>query len=727
VDPSNAIPEGNEFNNESDVDTEVKNGGANPFIDLAIDKTQTAVLDQEAGPPVRVDTGQGILYSLHVTNGGEADAFNVMVRDIIPAGTTFFSAVDAAPGPGAFTCTFTSPNIDCTGGTILAGGSRDITIALVAPTHLDQIASDPGHIKQTITNVAFVDPFNAIGEGDESNNTDTIQTLVESQVNLKVISKDGPNTANQNQEADYVITVKNEKVWGDGRIAFQTLVVDNLPVGLIPLSVDADVSYMACETEENPVNVVSCVGDLEPDQTVVITVHVFITAESGSMDNEACIDPNHAIDETNELDNCKTKTTEVEPPAAPNLNINKNASKGTVTAGETFTYTVTASNVGNATASGTVTVTDPLPTEVTYQNATATNGFTCAEASGTVTCTGSNLAAGQATVVTIEVKVNDGVTSSFTNTATVSGASQTKSASVTTNVGSASIDLILSPITDTPDPATVGQNISYTFTVTNGGTNASGAFDITAEMDDMTGLTFVGASASQGFTCGAIVGDTVTCSGAGLPASQSTTIKLTYLVAAGSPSTHELTVKADSGDVVTESSEANNQQTQLTSITGALCTSCIDLVIGGILDTPDPVSDGATLTFITTASNAGDLPTTGSGPVDVRFSVPIGVDYVSASANAGFTCTYDPGFFGILDEVDCTGDLLPGQGVVVTVVTTASDSERDFWLGSTATSLSSSAEVDPNPPDLFPEGTAAGDEFTNANNGPIYESTEFPS
>ena len=51
----------------------------------------------------------------------------------------------------------------------------------------------------------------------------------------------------------------------------------------------------------------------------------------------------------------------------------------------------------------------------------------------------------------------------------------------------------------------------------------------------------------------AIVGDTVTCSGAGLPASQLTTIKLTYQVTAGSPSTHELTVKADSGDVVTES------------------------------------------------------------------------------------------------------------------------------------------------------------------------------
>jgi len=326
--------------------------------------------------------------------------------------------------------------------------------------------------------------------------------------------------------------------------------------------------------------------------------------------------------------------------------------------------------------------------------------------------------------VTIEVTVDDGVTSSFTNTAEVTGASQTKQASVTTNVGGAAIDLVLSDITDTPDPATVGQNVSYTFTVTNAGTNASGAFDITAAMDDMTGLTFVGASASQGFTCGAIVGDTVTCSGAGLPASQLTTIKLTYQVTAGSPSTHELTVKADSGDAVTESSEANNQQTELTSISGALCTSCIDLVIGGILDTPDPVSNGATLTFIVTASNAGDISTTGSGPVDVQFSLPIGVDFVSASANASFTCTHDDFLnLGILETVDCTGDLGPGQGVVVTVVTTASDSERDTYGGGSET-LSSYAFVDL--ADVFPEGSGSGKEFTNDNNGYVFEDTTFP-
>jgi hypothetical protein len=62
--------------------------------------------------------------------------------------------------------------------------------------------------------------------------------------------------------------------------------------------------------------------------------------------------------------------------------------------------------------------------------------------------------------------------------------------------------------------------------------------------------------------------------------------------------------------------------------------------------------------------------------------------------------------------------------VLVTVTTTADDSERDFWLTTSNTSLSSSASIDP--ADVYPAGFGAGDEFTNANNGPIYEGTSFP-
>lgn len=729
VDPSNAIPEGNEFNNESDIDTVVANGGANPFIDLQVDKTQEAVADQDPNAdPIVVDTGQGIRYHLFVKNVGEGDAFNVTVRDVIPAGTTFFSAVDAAPGAGAFTCHFSAPNIDCTGGTVLAGATREILVTLIAPTGLDKIATDPSDIRQTIRNQAFVDPFNAIGEGDETNNTDLVVTSVQSQVNLTVISKEGPNQANQNQEADYVIKVKNEKVWGDGRIAFGAVVVDNLPPGLIPLTVDADESDMRCSIEENPVNVVTCTGDIEPDQEITITVHVFITAESGALDNEACIDPGHLIDETDETDNCKTKITEVEPPAESNLNINKSASKGTVTAGEQFSYTVTVSNVGDAAAPTGITIVDHLPSEVGFINANATNGFNCTYVSPDVTCTdsGSGLAPGQATVITINVKVNDGVTEAFENVAEVDDDGTLEQAKVTTNVGGSGVDLVLSDITDAPDPANVGQNVSYTFTVTNAGTNASGAFEISADMDTMSGLDFIGASASQGFTCGSLVGTTVTCSGGGLPAGQATTVKLTYEVTAGSPSTHELSVKADSGDAVVESNEANNEQTELTSISGALCTSCVDLVIGGILDTPDPItSDGQTVTFIVTASNAGDIATTGNGPVDVRFYLPYGVQYSSATATAGFICLPENFFFNVADStyVDCFGDLLAGQGVVMTVTTVSDDAEKDSVLGDGTQTLISLAIVDET--DLFPEGTGADHEFTNANNGYIFETTTF--
>ena len=67
---------------------------------------------------------------------------------------------------------------------------------------------------------------------------------------------------------------------------------------------------------------------------VTITIHVFITADGGTLDNEACVDPDHVIDETSELDNCKTAITGVTP-AVADLAVNKSADKGTVTAGET--------------------------------------------------------------------------------------------------------------------------------------------------------------------------------------------------------------------------------------------------------------------------------------------------------------------------------------------------------------------------------------------------------
>ncbi len=713
VDPANAIPEGNETNNTATESTQVSNGGPGPFIDLKVDKIQVAELDQEPdGDKIKVDTGQGIHYQLVVSNLGEATALNVTVRDVIPANTTFFSASDGTPGDGMFTCAFSAPNVDCSGGNIPPGGSRTINVILVAPTGLDEIASDPGAIRQTLTNQAFVDPSNAIAEGDEANNQDLVQTTVESQVNL-TIDKSGPTGASQNETTKYEITVSNTKVWGDGRTAFGVKVVDPLPVGLIPIgSVETEGNF-SCQISENPINTVTCVGDLAPDQDVKITIHVFITADGGVLDNEACVDPDHVIDETSELDNCETAITGVTP-AVADLAVNKSVDKGTVTAGETLTYTVAVINQGTANATGTITMNDPLPSQVTFANVNPDAGWTCT-GGATVNCTRSGLDAGATSNIRIEATVNSGATGPFSNTATVTGNSETETGTVSTGVGGSAVDLAVAGLSDSPDPANVGQNITYTFAVANGGSSPSGAFDITAKMDSgaLNGLSFVGAAASQGFSCGAIATDTVTCSGA-LLAGQATNVGIEFQVLAASPGSHTLEVSVDPDDDVPESSNANNQASETTTVTASLCTSCIDLVGGGVLDTPDPVAPGGSLTYIATMSNAGDLSTAsvGAGAAVILVALDDDVTLGSYSATAGFVC-FDYVLSLGLPWVQCSGDLGPGEGVAVTVNATASGAADGDVLDTFLFS---------DPFDALPEGSGAGAEFTNANND-VIEST----
>ena len=48
-----------------------------------------------------------------------------------------------------------------------------------------------------------------------------------------------------------------------------------------------------------------------------------------------------------ENDNCKTKTTLIKK-HSPNLSVQKSVSSGTLTPGETFTYNITVSNIGDA-------------------------------------------------------------------------------------------------------------------------------------------------------------------------------------------------------------------------------------------------------------------------------------------------------------------------------------------------------------------------------------------
>ena len=69
----------------------------------------------------------------------------------------------------------------------------------------------------------------------------------------------------------------------------------------------------------------------------------------------------------------------------PDLSISKTDSPDPVDVGENLNYTVTVTNNTSGTAAGGVSLTDNLPSGVTFESATPSQG-SCAQASGTVTC-----------------------------------------------------------------------------------------------------------------------------------------------------------------------------------------------------------------------------------------------------------------------------------------------------------------------------------------------------
>ena len=708
VDPANALPEGNEFNNQANEPLLVANGGIGAFNDLTIAKEPKNVT---------VRPNDEITYTLTVKNVGEAPALHVSVRDVLPADVTFVSAQDttATPPSAAFTCNNAAGVVTCSGGT-LDGSANTLSLPDVPDTRVITIkvkAPDHNVPNNGLLNQAFVDPDNLIHEGDETNNSDTSSITVASAINLR-ITKTGPTESNQSQVSQYTITAFNDKASGAGQDAFGVQILDPLPVGLIPLSVftGAETNF-SCSVAENPINLVQCTGDLAAGKNVVITVDVFMTAEGGrKLDNEACIDPADTIEESNEHDNCSTATTLTggeTPKSAPDLLVTKSVTPGgPVTAGQALAYTVSISNVGNAKAAGPLTLTDTLPAHVSFINYTATNGWSCEFASPKLTCHetpapsgGDGLEPGASASVTIQATYDGGAVAPLVNEAKAELAlvdggendTQQNEQNTTNNVafaknsvGTTGIDFVVSKIVDLPDPVAIGQKLTYTVIVVNGGTEDSttSGQQVVVRLDvPSTGVIFLSTAGSNGFNCDPPnASHQIVCKG-DLPAGGDTTITTKFNVVAGAPPDLVITATVDPAGVITETDEGNNTLTETTTVAGDACPGppCTDLVAAQLVGSPDPYANGGNVTMSFILINVGDTstsldPSTGGGE-------PLAFFDVSGTNTGGFTrtvtptnpastvtCVDDPLSTASALLSNCYGNLGPGEGVTITVTVT---------------------------------------------------------
>jgi uncharacterized repeat protein (TIGR01451 family) len=277
--------------------------------------------------------------------------------------------------------------------------------------------------------------------------------------------------------------------------------------------------------------------------------------------------------------------------------------------GQPLDYDVGIVNQGPDAATS-VTLTDTLPAGVTFVSATPSQG-TCSQASGVVTCSLGDIAAGISASVQIQVTTPTSP-ATLTNTASVTATTSdpnaaNNSVSETTSVESG-VDLALSK-SDLQDPVHPGSNLTYTVLVNNNGPNPATGVQVTDTLP--SGVTFVSATPSQG-TCSQASG-TVTCQVGALAVNASASIQIVVTT----PSTAStLTNSASVTGNETDPDTTNNSATQETTVAVSGAVISNGTVSLGVNDTGD-------LNYDCRAAGDPTCPAASPGgvdPVGLRFN-----------------------------------------------------------------------------------------------------------
>lgn len=288
-----------------------------------------------------------------------------------------------------------------------------------------------------------------------------------------------------------------------------------------------------------------------------------------------------------------------------------------VPAGGDIVYTVRVDNNGDTNATSTTLILSIPPTT----SLVSTSGMSCS-GTGPVNCIVPSLSVGDnATVlVTIRTTAQGTVTLGATIPAADDDAANNTANQTTTVVAGANIALSLSG----PASAQSGSTVSYTFTATNNGPDASG--NQTLSFPVPTGLVNIAPPA--GCT---LSGSTYNCTVAGLAVGASVNLTFTGQIAAASGST-----VTPAGSIAAASGPADPVTSNNTATINTTVTAGSDVLIGKSRAPSGTLLVGQAVTFTLTPSYTGDAP----GTVTVTDTLPANYTVGAvASPQNGWTCT----------------------------------------------------------------------------------------
>jgi len=329
----------------------------------------------------------------------------------------------------------------------------------------------------------------------------------------------------------------------------------------------------------------------------------------------------------------------------------------TIVAGNNITYSITISNNGPSNAQ-TVVLIDNLPAGTTFVSQSQSTGpaFMLSNAGNSISNTIATLNAGASATFSVVATVSTGVItgSTLSNTATVTSPTPDPTPGNNTSTTTATVvnqaDL---SVTNTVDIATpnIGQNVTFTVVVTNGGPNIATNVSLADLLP--AGLTLVSSVPSQGTYNGGSGGWTVGTLNVG--ASATLTVTATVTTTGSKTSTAQVSA-SDQFDP--DSTPANTIAAEDDQASAVVTPKFADLSVTQTIDVPTPFV-GQNVTFTVTLTNSGPDATTNVAVIDL---IPAGLVFVSATPGQG---TYNPatGLWSV-------GTLPNGSSTVLTIVAT---------------------------------------------------------
>ena len=240
---------------------------------------------------------------------------------------------------------------------------------------------------------------------------------------------------------------------------------------------------------------------------------------------------------------------------------------------------------------------------------------------------------------------------------------------------------------DSPDPVTAGNNLTYTITVTNNGPDVAANSSWSDTLP--TGTTFVSLSSVAAWSCTTPAVGTnglVTCSNPSFAVGSAVytlVVGVDASIAAG-------TVLSNSATATTTTSDSNPGNDTGTATTTVAASAEVSLTK---TDSPDPVTAGTNLTYTITVSNEGP---SNAANVSMTDTLPAGTTFVSLTSPAGWSCTTPA--VGAGGTVTCSIASLDLTSPLFTLVVKVDPSTANGTvLSNTATASASTS--DPNPGD----------------------------